>query len=69
MINIEDVSYDHVQLTMVGRIERPKSVTMEEWRWFWESARQGTDSDLRSQISELEEEVECLRNRLDRDDY
>ena len=69
MISIEDVSYDHVQLTMVGRIERPRSVTMDEWRWFWEAARQGTEGELMSRIGELEDEVECLRGKLDRDDY
>ena len=68
MISIEDVSYDHVQLTMVGRIKRPKSVTMDEWRWFWETARQGVGGSfddqidtLKMRIDELEDEISEMR--------
>lgn len=65
MIKIEDISYDHVRLTMVGRIERPKSVTIDERTGFWSKAESAVQVDLSARVRELEEENDRLSARYD----
>lgn len=65
MIKIEDITYDHVRLTMVGRIERPKSVTINEWTRFWSKAESAVQDDLSARVEELEEENARLYARYD----
>ena len=65
MIRVEDISWDAVRLTMVGRLERPEGVTVQEWLSFWNNTKEAQENDLMAEIESLTYENDRLKDRLE----
>ena len=71
MIRVEDISWDAVRLTMVGRLERPEGVTVQEWTDFWSRSNEAQNPDAfrsyqesESRLDEMQGEIEELEAKI-----